>query len=376
MQLRIDRDVFSAALGKMQGIVEKRTTQAMLSHVLLQAGPGGTLELAATDLDVTLQGRYPAEVGTEGAVCAAARNLYEIVRALPPGEVSLATAENHYLEIRSGAVEYHIVGAAAEQFPSLPSTEGEGVELPRQLFVELIDAVHFSISTDDTRPNLNGALVKSIGGGKLMMVSTDGHRLSKAVRDVGVELPDIPEDGTIVPRKGLLEVRKILDAGSETFRFAIQGTSAVFRSENEVLVVRLIEGAFPDFDKVIQKESRLVGVVERMNFIDAVHRVSLVSTPRTGGIRIQMTGERLRILAHNPDLGEAHEDVPVEMERLELPPNKEQVEIGYNSGYLREALNALSSDEVTYETNDSSAPTILRNRGEEESFYVVMPMRF
>lgn len=376
MEFRIEREVFANALGKMQGIAEKRTTQAILSHVLMETREG-SLRLAATDLDVTLQGSYAAEIEAEGAVCAAASHLHEIVRALPVGMLSIKTAENHYLEIRSGSVEYHIVGAAAEQFPSLPDADvSEAVELTRALLVGMVDAIHFSISTDETRPNLNGALVKAIGPSKLMMVSTDGHRLSKVVRDVDADLSMLPEDGIIVPRKGLGELRRTFDERTERISFGLQGSSAVFRSDDEVLFVRLIDGAFPDFDKVIQKESGVIGVVERMQFIDAVHRVSLVSGGPTKGVRIVLTPERIRLLAHNPDVGEAHEDVTLEFDKLELPPDRESVEIGYNSKYLREALLALTSDEITYETNDASAPTILRNRGEEESFYVVMPMRF
>jgi len=376
MEFRIERDVFANALAKMQGIVEKRTTQAILSHVLIEAGDGG-LKLAATDLDVTLQGSYPAEIVAEGAVCAGASSLYEIVRALPVGELSIKTAENHYLEIRSGAVEYHIVGAAAEQFPSLPSADvDDAITLPRPLLLEMVDAIHFSISTDDTRPNLNGALVKAVGETKLMMVSTDGHRLSKVVREVDANLAMLPEEGVIVPRKGLGELRRALDNASEAVVFGMQGTSAVFRSDNEVLFVRLIDGAFPDFDKVIQEQSGVIAVIERVHLLDAVHRVSLVSTERTKGVRVVLSADGMRLLAHNPDVGEAHEDLTLQFDKLELPTDKESVEIGYNSRYVREALLALTSDDVIYETNDASAPTILRNRGEEESFYVVMPMRF
>lgn len=377
MEFRIDRDVFAAALGKLQGVVDRKTSQAVLSNVLVQSGGSGSLKLAATDLDVTLLGSYPAEIVSEGAVCAGAKNLYEIVRALPPGPVSVKSAANHYLEIRSGAVDYKIVGEAAEKFPSLPSAdEVKGFAMPRALLMELIDATLFSISTDDTRPNLNGAMVSAIEGSRMMFVSTDGHRLSKAVRVVDADLSVIPEGGVIIPRKGLNEVRRALDDGGDALFFGFQGNNAVFRTENEVLFVRLIDGSFPDFEAVIRRDdSWIQAVIERLPLLDALRRVSIVSTERTKGVRVNVAKEAMDIATSNPDLGEAHEQLPIELAR-EGGLNGEGFEVGYNARYVMEALSALSSDEILYETKDSTSPTVIRNRGEEDSFYVVMPMRF
>lgn len=377
MEFRIDRDVFAAALGKLQGVVDRKTSQAVLSNVLIQSGGAASLKLAATDLDVTLQGSYPAEISVEGAVCAGAKSLYEIVRALPPGPVSVKSAENHYLEIHSGAVDYKIVGEAAEKFPSLPTVDDvKGFAMPRALLMELIDATLFSISTDDTRPNLNGAMVKAIDGGRLMFVSTDGHRLSKAVREVDADLSIIPEGGVIIPRKGLNEVRRALDDSGDSIFFGFQGNNAVFRSENEVLFVRLIDGAFPDFEAVIRRDDGWIqAVIERLPLLDALRRVSIVSTERTNGVRVNVAKSGMDIATSNPDLGEAHEHLPIELAK-EGGINGDGFEVGYNARYVMEALSALSTDEILYETKDSTSPTVIRNRGEEDSFYVVMPMRF
>ncbi len=343
----------------------------------MQSGGSGALKLAATDLDVTLQGSYTAEIGAEGAICVGARSLYEIVRALPPGPVSVKTTDNHYVEIVSGAVEYKIVGEAAEKFPSLPAAdEVKGFAMPRSLLMELVDATLFSISTDDTRPNLNGAMVQGVDPGRLMFVSTDGHRLSKIVRPVDADLSVIPEAGVIIPRKGLVEVRRALDDGADTIFFGFQGNNAVFRSESEMLFVRLIDGSFPDFDTVIKRDdSWMQAIVERLPLLDALRRVSIVSTERTKGVRVNVAKEALDIATSNPDLGEAHEQLPIELSRPGTI-NGEGFEVGYNARYVMEVLSALSSDEVLYETKDSTSPTVIRNRGEEDSFYVVMPMRY
>jgi DNA polymerase-3 subunit beta len=376
MEFRIDRDVFGGALGKVQGIVEKRTTQATLSNVLLQSGGSNSLRVAATDLDVTLQGGYPAEIVTEGAACVSARSLHDIIRALPPGPVVIKSTENHYVEIRAGSGEYRIVGIAAETFPALPAVdEAKGFPIPRQTLMELVDGVLFSISTDDTRPNLNGAFMQAIDGNRLRMVSTDGHRLSKLVRSVDASLDSVPAEGVIIPRKGLAELRRALDGASDTIFFGFQGSQVVFKSENEVLCVRLIDGVFPDFNSVIQEQSSITIVLERLAYLDALRRVSIVSTERTKGVRVEVLQDKLLVTTTNPDLGEAKEEVAADV--TGLPEDAEEAfDIGYNARYLIEVLSALSTDEIVLETNDRTSPTIVRDRGEEDSFYVVMPMRF
>ncbi|MBM4318741.1 MAG: DNA polymerase III subunit beta [Deltaproteobacteria bacterium] len=371
MEFTIDRDVFSRALARMQGIVEKKSTMAMLSNALIRAEDATTIQVAATDLDVTLVGRYPASVEKTGALTVNARSLYDIVRNLPPGELALIGQENNWVEIRQGAIEFRMVGMPPDEFPALPEAAGEnlGCNISKKQLFLMIEGVIFSVSTDDTRPNLNGVLVKPAGVEKLMMVSTDGHRLSKVVRHVGSNLEGLPEEGVIIPRKGLAELKRAMDDGGERISFGVQGSQVIFQGESDTLFVRLIDGVFPDFNRVIPKTNRNVARMEREQLITSLRRVSLFAQAKTMGIRIALSSDgRMRISASNPDLGRAQEE-------FEVDYSGDTLEIGYNARYLLDCLAPIETREVRFEMNDDLSPGIVRVDGDDDSFYVVMPMR-
>ncbi|MDY0061441.1 MAG: DNA polymerase III subunit beta [Myxococcota bacterium] len=370
MEFTIDRDAFSRALARMQGIVEKKSTMAVLSNTLIRADETGSITLAATDLDVTLVGRYPASVEKTGAITVGARALYDIVRNLPPGELALLGKENNYVEIRHGNIEYSMVGMPPDEFPALPEAgELPMVTINKRLLFSMIEGVIFSVSTDDTRPNLNGVLVKPGGGERLMMVSTDGHRLSKLVRHIGTPLEGLPEEGVIIPRKGLAELKRAMDDASEKLSFGVQSSQVIFRGESDTLFVRLIDGVFPDFNRVIPKTNKNVARIERDHLMTALRRISLFAQAKTMGIRIALATEgKVRITASNPDLGRAQEE-------FEVDYAGDALEIGYNAKYLLDCLTPLDTSEVRFEMNDDLSPGIIRVDGDDDSFYVVMPMR-
>ncbi len=373
MEFTIDRDVFARALGRLQGIIERKSTMAMLTNVLIRSldEDTGTLQLAATDLDVTLVSHCPASVETPGALAINARSLYDIVRNLPPGELAVVGQDNHWVELRHGSIEFRMSGMAPDDFPTLPEAgEVPGCEIDRGLLFSMIDGVIFSVSNDDTRPNLNGVLVRPLDEERLIMVSTDGHRLSKVVRPTGTKLGGLPPDGVIVPRKGLSELKRAMDGPGDSLFFGVQQSQAVFRSESDVLFVRLIDGVFPDFDRVIPKANRNVARVDRQLLMTALKRVSLFAQSKTMGVRIGLDPAEgtMRLTASNPELGHAREELPVDYEG-------EALEIGYNSRYLLDCLAPVTVSEIRFEMNDDLSPGIVRVEGDEESFYVVMPMR-
>ncbi len=370
MEFTIDRDVFAKALARVQGIIEKKSTMAMLVNVLLRSDDAGGIQLAATDLDVTLVAHCPASVEKPGAMTVHARSLYDIVRNLPPGELALVGQDNHWVEVRHGAIEFRMAGMAPEEFPSLPElTDLPGIEIKKSLLFSMIDGVIFSVSTDDTRPNLNGVLVRPGREDLIMMVSTDGHRLSKVVRVAGTPLDALPPEGVIVPRKGLSELKRALDDGNDSLFFGVQQSQAVFRSENDYLFVRLIDGVFPDFDRVIPKDSRNVARMEREALMVALRRISLFAQSKTQGVRIGLDPAGvLRITATNPEMGSAREELPLDYEG-------EALEMGFNARYLLDCLGPIPQSQIRLEMNDDLSPGIVRAEGDDESFYVVMPMR-
>ncbi len=374
MELKIGVQDLARALSRSQGIVEKRTTMPILSHVLLEAKKGDQLHVSATDLDVAVSGEHPCEVLKEGALAVSAKHLYEIVKSLPEATVTLKRAANNYLELTSGTAEFRIVGLPAEDFPALPKFDKvQFVSVESKTLLALIDRTAFAVSSDETRYNLNGVFFEPAAG-VIRMVATDGHRLSLAEEKVEGDFK--LKKGVILPKKGLFELRKLLsevdDSGEETPRgdLGFVESSAIFRRPRVVLVMRLIEGLFPDYRQVIPKAGDKIVTLGRQRLLETLRRVSLLSSDKAHAVKLELAKGTLRALSQNPDLGEAREQIPVEYQG-------EPLKIGFNARYLMDVLQVLSSDDVLLELADDLSPGILRPVGEAAAQYtaVVMPMR-
>jgi DNA polymerase-3 subunit beta len=374
MELKIGAQELAKALGRSQGIVEKKSTMPILSHVLLEAKKGDQLVVSATDLDLAVSSDHACEVLKEGAVAVSARHLYEIVRALPEQTVTLKKAHNNYLEVKSGPSEFRIVGLPAEDFPALPRFDKVPfAAVDPALLLEMIERTFFAVSNDETRYNLNGVYFEPAGDA-LRLVATDGHRLSLSERAVGATFG--LKRGVILPKKGLAELKKLLaeaaEAGEEQpeAKLGFVENSAIFRRPNVVLVMRLIEGLFPDYKQVIPKAGEKVFKVGRGRFLETLRRISLLSSDKAHAVKLDLSKDVLRVLSQNPDLGEAKEEVPVEYAG-------EPLKIGFNARYIMEVLGALKSNEVVFELADDLSPGVLKGGEEADQGFtaVVMPMR-
>jgi DNA polymerase-3 subunit beta len=375
MELKIGVPELARALGRSQGIAEKKSTMPILSHVLLEATKGGQLHVSATDLDISVSSEHACEVLKEGRVCVPAKQLYEIVKAMPEKDVLLRRAPNNYLEVKSGAAEFRIVGLAAEDFPALPRFEK--VQLvavqPRQL-LELIELTAFAASTDETRYNLNGVFFEP-SPGSLRAVATDGHRLSLAERATPGDFH--VKKGVILPRKGLAEMKKLLlDAAEGETKLGFVDSSAVLHRPGVRLVMRLIDGAFPDYRQVIPKAGEKSFVIGRERFLETLRRISLLSSDKSHAVKLELEKGKLRVISQNPDLGEGREEVPVEY-------GGEALKIGFNARYLVDVLVAMSAldqvaaQDVVVELADDLSPGVLKPAKESATQFtaVVMPMR-
>ncbi len=372
MELKIGVPELARALGRSQGIVERKSTMPILSHVLLEARKGDLLAVSATDLDIAVSGEHKCEVMKEGAVCVSARHLYDIVKALPEATVTLRRAQNNYLEVKSGPAEFRIVGMPAEDFPALPRFDKVpfvAVEATRLL--DLVEKTAFAVSSDETRYNLNGVFFEP-SGGKIRLVATDGHRLSLAEDDVEGEFK--LKKGVILPKKGLFELKKLLAEAAESGEEKPAGdlgfveSSAIFRRPGVVLVMRLIEGMFPDYRQVIPKAGEKVVHLGRQRFLETLRRVSLLSSDKSHAVKLELAAGALRVLSQNPDLGEAKEEIPVEYQG-------EPLKIGFNARYLMDVLQVLGQDEVVLELADDLSPGVVKPAGAEGYTSVIMPMR-
>jgi DNA polymerase-3 subunit beta len=375
MELKIAVQELSRALARSQGIVEKKSTMPILSHVLLEAAKGDQLHVSATDLDISVSSDHTCEVLKEGRVAVPAKQLFEIVRSLPEKDAVLKRASNNYLEVRSGAAEFRLVGLPAEDFPALPRFDKVPlVDVEPRPLLEMIELTAFAVSSDETRYNLNGVFFEP-SGGVLRTVATDGHRLSLAERQLPGDFR--VKKGVILPRKGLGEMKKLLlEAEAGETKLGFVENSAVLQRPNVRLVMRLIEGVFPDYRQVIPKAGEKSFSVGRDRFLDALRRVSLLSSEKAHAVKLELAPGLLRVLSQNPDLGEAKEEVPVEYQG-------EPLKIGFNARYIMDVLAALAAlepaaiQDVRMELADDLSPGVLRPAGESATQFtaVVMPMR-
>jgi len=374
MELKIGTTELSRALGRSQGIVEKKSTMPILSHVLLEARKGKELVVSATDLDIAVSSEHACDVSKDGAVAVSARHLYDIVRSLSEQEVVLKRASNNYLEIRSGPSEFKIVGLPAEDFPALPRFEKVAfTDVKPAEMLEMIERTFMAVSNDETRYNLNGVFFEP-NAESLRMVATDGHRLSLAERPIGGGFG--LKRGVILPKKGLQELRKLLSEAAEAgadpgeTKLGFVENSAILRRPGVVLSMRLIEGLFPDYKQVIPKTGDKVLTVGRDRFLETLRRISLLSSDKAHAVKLDIAKDLLRVLSQNPDLGEAKEEVPVEY-------RGEPLKIGFNARYLLDVLAVVKSKDVRLELADDLSPGVLRGGDEADAGFtaVVMPMR-
>jgi DNA polymerase-3 subunit beta len=372
MEIQIGTDEFSRALYRAQGIVEKKSTMPILASVLLEATEDGRLRVSAFDLEIGVTGTHPCEVRKAGSVALKHKELYDIVRALPEKSVVLKREANNRVKLTSGAAEFNIVGQAAEDYPPFPRAEKvKFVAVEPTALLEMIEKTQFAISADETRHNLNGVFFET-GEGNVRMVATDGHRLSLVQRPLDGQFN--LKRGVIVPRKGLFELRRLLSEDQTgSCELGFTDTSGVFRRGDVTMVMRLIDGTFPDYMQVIPKEADRTVTVDRPRLLDTLKRMSLLSSDRsTNAVRFELTEGSLRVTSQNPDLGDAREEIPVRY-------NGQPLQIGFNSRYLMDVLQVVDAEQMNVELCDELSPGVLKPAGDPGAgaryTAVIMPMR-
>ncbi|MCB9598561.1 MAG: DNA polymerase III subunit beta [Sandaracinaceae bacterium] len=379
MELTIDKRSFLKGLARTHGVADRKSSMPILSNILLTTESTNTLRLAATDLYLGVTATAVAQVTSGGSVAIAARTLFDIVKNLPEGEVKWSVGANGAAQIQCGKVKYTIPGLAGDDFPPLPSVgRADFVELDAEKVGDLIARTSYSMSTDDTRPHLAGALFE--GDGKtLRMVTTDGHRLSKAEHKIDGD--SMLSFSMLVPNKGVGELKRLIEdlksdhkRGSDddarpTVGVATTGGNAFFRGNEVMLSVKLADEQFPPYSKVIPQQQSKRVVASRQTLLDSLRRISLVSNDKSGGIRLSVEEGVLRILSENPDVGTGSEEIDVDYAGA-------PVTIGFNAKYLLDVLGALTEDEVALELSGELDPGVIKPVGDTADFVgVVMPMR-
>ncbi|MHA1568055.1 MAG: DNA polymerase III subunit beta [Alphaproteobacteria bacterium] len=371
MQLTIERAALLKALSHAQSVVERRNTIPILSNILLGA-VDGKLHLTATDMELAIVEAVPAEVSQEGAVTVSAHTLYDIVRKLPEGaQIELGSAgEQGQIILKSGRSRLTLATLPAEDFPvmadgDLPHHFSMGAKDLRAV----IDRTRFAISTEETRYYLNGIYLHQAahdGTDVLRAVATDGHRLAQVETPLPEGAKDMP--GVIVPRKTVVELRKLIDDAGGDVDVGLSDTRIRFALGEMVLTSKLIDGTFPDYDRVIPVGNSKLMQVDCRSFAKAVDLVSTISTEKSRAIKLKLGAGTLELSATSPDAGSA-------VEELEVEYSDSPLEIGFNSRYLLDITQQIEGSAAQFAMADAASPTVVRDVGDASALYVLMPMR-
>src|ERR1700757_5282482 len=371
MKLTIERAAFLKALGHVQSVVERRTTIPILSNVLLRA-EGGKLALSATDMDLEIVERVAGQIEREGRTTAPAHTLYDIVRKLREGsqiEVE-ASGERNTMVLRSGRSTFTLACLPPEDYPLMARGElPYNFSLSATELRTLIDRTRFAISTEETRYYLNGIYLHATKADEVPViraVATDGHRLAR----MGMVFPEgaAGMPGIIVPRKTVLELRKLVDESEDEVQIGLSETKIRLAIGEAALTSKLIDGTFPDYDRVIPSNNDKTLEVNRKDFAEAVDRVSTISTEKSRAVKLKIEHGSLEISATSPENGKAEEE-------LEARYSAAPLEIGFNSRYLLDIADQIQGEGVQFELSDAGSPTIVRDSDDRSALYVLMPMR-
>ena len=391
MELTVAKKDLLKIVARMQGVAERKSTMPVLANVLLAVDGNKALRLAATDLYLSLLGRVPADISKPGSVAVSAKDLFERIKMMPDGPISIATQDNATTTLKASgsARRYTLRGMPGDDFPPLPQpAEGSPtLALDVDVLSELIAKTHFSISTDETRAHLNSALFEW-DGDVVRMVTTDGHRLSK----VDVKVAGRQASATmLIPLKAIQELRRLCDemmgeyaggAGSgdganakkkPELLITQSGSSAFFQGAGTTFSVKLVDAQFPPYAQVIPQSSDKIVRAPRSAFADALKAVSVAASERTGGVKLSFSKGSMRITSESPESGDGFDEIPVEY----AGPN---ISIGFNAKYFIDVLAAITDDEVSIGLSGELDPAVLRPAGatttsDRQFLAVIMPMR-
>lgn len=370
MKVTIERAQLLKSLGHVQSVVERRNTIPILANVLIDA-KDGRLQLTATDMDLALAESIECSVSQPGATTAPAHTLYDIARKLPEGaQVELSTkAGATSVTVRSGRSTFTLQALPESDFPATAKDkQPHTFVLAADSLKALIDHTRFAISTEETRYYLNGIYLHAAtdAGGLLRAVATDGHRLARFQVPLPKGAGNIP--GVIVPRKAVNELRKLLDETESTVEIGLSETKIRFTFDDVTLTSKLIDGTFPDYERVIPTGNDKVMEVACKAFADAVDRVSTISTEKSRAIKMALAKGAITLSATSLEQGSATEE-------LEVSFDGGGMEIGFNARYLLDITSQIEGENVQFVFADAASPTLVRDGKDANALYVLMPMR-
>jgi DNA polymerase-3 subunit beta len=365
MKFDILRDTLLGPIQSVAGVVERRQTMPILANLLLSVTEN-MLSVTATDMEVELVAQTEVSASEQGEVTVPARKLLDICRALPEGANVSVTLDKGRLVLRSGRSRFSLATLPAADFPAVEDIRVQrSFSLQQKQLRALINRTAFSMAQQDVRYYLNGLLLET-SDKRLRAVATDGHRL--ALCDLEADLGDMLSQQVILPRKGVMELQRLLGDIEDVANVELGTNHVRVQLHGIRFTSKLIDGRFPEYERVVPKGGDKVILVERQALREALTRAAILSNEKYRGIRLNLEDAKLRIQAHNPEQEEAEDEVEVEYHGGEL-------EIGFNVSYLLDALAALTSDQVVLTLTDSNSSCLIQEPDKQDCRYVVMPMR-
>ncbi len=362
MKIKTEKEPLSKAIQAFQNIISTKATLPILSNFLIETQKD-KIHMVATDLDVGISLNLPVEIIEEGSITVPAKRFSDIVRELPEGQIDITVRKNNSISIESQRCFFKLMGLPKEEFPKLPKLhEKESITLNQQLLKNMLNLTSFAVSRDETRYILNGVLLVAKGKG-IRFVATDGRRLALIEKEL--ESPGEFKKEVIIPIKAVQElIRNLQDEGLVKITFGENQIS--FQFDSMVLVSRLIEGQFPDYEQVIPKEGKDKIAIDREKFLWAAKRVSILTSPDSQSIKLDLFKDKLIFSKNSPDMGEAKEEIDIQHKG-------EEVSVGFNPQYLIDVLKSLKEEAVSLELTGPESPGIIR--AQENYIYIVLPMQ-
>ena len=365
MQFTVQRRDMLSALQTVIGVVERRQTMPILSNVLIQ-GENNQLTLTATDLELELVTHCPAVIEAPGSVAVPARKLLDICRGLPDDSEIQCRQEGNQTKIQSNRSRFTLAVLSADDWPHLDEVEsGQTISIPENTLKGLLDRTHFAMAQQDVRYYLNGLLL-SLRSDRVRCVATDGHRLALSDANIDVDVDEAIQ--AIIPRKGVTELVRLLGNSDAEIRLMLSNKHLRLELPGLSFTTKLIDGRFPDYERVIPAEPEQEMTAHRDTIRQALSRTAILSNEKFGGVRLTLGEHTLKLQAQNVEREEAEDEIEVSYDGQPL-------EIGFNVTYLLDALGAMDGEEFLLALSGADSSGLLQAVGDESSRYVVMPMR-
>jgi len=371
MKITFKKGDLLPVLAKIQGLTGRKTNLAITTNLLIKTD-NSAISISATDLETGFEGIYPAAVDSDGAIAINARKFYEIVRDFPSEDIGLNEVENHWIEIGNEHVEYHIVGMNPDDFPEIPKIEAvEFFDLNSQVLARMIErAVIVSGASDDKRAHIIGVFAERISEADsktFRLVSTDGSRLSKVDYNFDKDAALTAGSGVMIPKKGLIEVNKFLDSEGSV-QAGFKDNNLIIKKDSETLIIRLLEGTFPEYADIILKSDGHDIYLDRQLFLMMLKRMSILSSDDYKGVIFNFSDDKLVITSTNPDIGESKEDMAIEF-------SGEPITVMFNPRYFIDTLGVVDDEKILITIVNEEKPCLIQGEKDQTYLSVIMPMR-